>query len=127
MVGINNSYAAEQPVADSVLAGVLAVMRSVHARKPRARLLLQSMLPTSEVARNEAVVKPVNARLAAVARGPEFADFTTWLDLYPSFVDAQGQQDPRLFLDGLHPSEAGYRVWRDRLVPALAAARGLAR
>ncbi|WP_158219960.1 GDSL-type esterase/lipase family protein [Ideonella sp. A 288] len=127
MVGINNSYAAEMPVADSVFEGVLAVMRSLHARKPGTRLLLQSMLPTSETTRDDAVVKPVNARLAALAKSPEFAGFTLWLDLYPSFVDAQGRQDARLFVDGLHPSEAGYRVWRDRLVPALATARALAR
>ena len=77
--------------------------------------------------RDESVVRPVNARLLALAKTPEFAGFTTWLDLFPSFVDAQGRQDPRLFVDGLHPSEAGYRVWRDRLVPALAAARASAR
>ena len=123
MVGINNSYAPESPVADSVFEGVRAVMRSLHARKPGARLLLQSLLPTSEPSRDDTVVKPVNARLAALAQSPEFAGFTTWLDLYPSFVDAQGRQDGELFLDGLHPSEAGYRVWRDRLVPALVAAR----
>jgi lysophospholipase L1-like esterase len=127
MVGINNSYAAEAPVADSVYEGVLAVMRALHARKPGTRLVLQSLLPTSEPARDDAVVRPVNARLVALARSPEFAGFTTWLDLYPSFVDAQGRQDARLFVDGLHPSEAGYRVWRDRLVPALAAARAAAR
>ena len=34
MVGINNSYAAEAPVADSVLEGVLAVMRALHAASP---------------------------------------------------------------------------------------------
>ena len=123
MVGINNSYAPESPVADSVFEGVRAVMRSLHARKPGARLLLQSLLPTSEPSRDATVVKPVNARLAALASSPEFAGFTIWLDLYPSFVDAQGRQDGKLFLDGLHPSEAGYRVWRDRLVPALVAAR----
>jgi lysophospholipase L1-like esterase len=127
MVGINNSYAPEAPVADSVFEGVLAVMRSLHARKPGARLLLQSLLPTSEPARDEAVVKPVNARLSALAKSPEFAGFTIWLDLYPAFLDAQGRQDARLFVDGLHPSDAGYRVWRDRLVPALAAARAKAR
>jgi lysophospholipase L1-like esterase len=102
-------------------------MRALHARKPGARLLLQSILPTSEPSRDDTVVKPVNARLAVLARSPEFAGFTTWLDLYPSFVDAQGRQDTRLFLDGLHPSEAGYRIWRDRLVPALAAARNRVR
>ena len=127
MVGINNSYAAEPPVADSVFEGVLAVMRALHARKPGARLLLQSILPTSEPARDDSVVRPVNARLVALARTPEFAGFTTWLDLYPSFLDAQGRQDARLFVDGLHPSEAGYRVWRDLLVPALASARARAR
>lgn len=127
MVGINNSYAAEPPVADSVYAGVLAVARALHARQPGARLLLQSILPTSEPARDDAVVKPVNARLAALARSAEFAGFTTWLDLYPAFVDAQGRQQARLFVDGLHPSEAGYAVWRDRLLPALAAARAAAR
>jgi lysophospholipase L1-like esterase len=123
MVGINNSYAAESPVADSVFEGVLAVMRSLHARKPEARILLQSILPTSEPSRDETVVRPVNMRLAALTRSAEFAGFTTWLDLYPDFVDAQGMQDARLFVDGLHPSESGYRVWRDRLVPALDAAR----
>jgi lysophospholipase L1-like esterase len=127
MVGINNSYAPEMPVADSVFDGVLAVMRALHARKPGARLMLQSILPTAEAERDAAVVRPVNARLAALAKSPEFAGFTSWLDLTPSFVDAQGRQDARLFVDGLHPSEAGYRVWRDRLVPALAAARAAAR
>ena len=127
MVGINNSYAPEMPVDDSVFEGVLAVMRSLHARKPGARIVLQSMLPTSEPSRDDTVVKPVNLRLAALARSTEFASFTTWLDLYPAFVDAEGKQDPRLFVDGLHPSEAGYRVWRDRLVPALASARATAR
>ena len=62
-----------------------------------------------------------------LAKSPEFAGFTTWLDLYPAFLNAQGQQDARLFVDGLHPSEAGYRVWRDRLLPALSAARMPAR
>lgn len=127
MVGINNSYAPEMPVADSVFEGVLAVMRALHARKPGARLLLQSILPTSEPSRDDTVVKPVNERLAALAKSPEFAGFTTWLDLYPAFIDAQGKQRSRLFVDGLHPSEAGYRVWRDRLVPALASARTLER
>ena len=127
MVGINNSYAPEAPVADSVYEGVLAVMRSLHARKPATRLLLQSILPTSEPSRDDTVVRPVNAQLAALAKNPEFASFTIWLDLYPSFVDSNGRQDARLFVDGLHPSEAGYRIWRDRLVSALALARTSAR
>ncbi len=127
MVGINNSYAPESPISDSVFEGVLAVMRSLHARKPQTRILLQSILPTSEPDRDNAVVIPVNLRLAALAKSTEFASFTTWLDLYPDFIDAKGKQDPKFFVDGLHPNEAGYRVWRDRLIPALGKARASAR
>lgn len=123
MVGINNSYAAENPVADSVVEGVIAVMRSLHARKPNTRIVLQSLLPTSEIPRDRDVVNPVNARLAAVAQDAEFAAFTSWLDLYPSFVDDSGRQRASLFVDGLHPSEEGYRIWRDHLVSALSLER----
>jgi lysophospholipase L1-like esterase len=123
MVGINNSYAPEQPVADSVFEGVLAVIRALRKRKPAARIILQSILPTSEPERDDGVVKPVNSRLVGLEREPEFAGAIVWLDLYLSFVDKLGRQLSHLFIDGLHPNEDGYRVWRDLLVPALKVAR----
>lgn len=123
MVGINNSWDAEQPAADSIFAGIRAVVRSVHARKPDAIIVLQSLLPTNEAVRNAEVVRPVNARIAAMAIEAEFAPYVRFLDLYPGFVDAADIQIDSLFNDGLHPSEAGYRVWRDRLVPFLAEQR----
>ena len=123
MLGINNTWAAEEPVVDSVFAGVQAVLEALHARKPKARIILQSLLPTMEPAKNAQVVRPVNQRLQALAASAAFAGFTTWLDLYPSFVNAAGEQIGEDFNDGLHPNAAGYRVWRDRLLPALRSAR----
>jgi lysophospholipase L1-like esterase len=119
LVGINNSWAAEEPVADSVFEGVRAVIHALHAGKPKARIILQTLLPTNEEPRNDEVVRPVNRRLVALAASPPYADYVTLLDLYPAFVDASGKQIDSLFNDGLHPSEAGYRVWRDQLVPFL--------
>lgn len=130
MIGINNSWDAEQPVADSIAAGIRAVVRSVHRAKPDAIIVLQSLLPTQEAERDRDVVRPVNARIAAMAAEPDFTGFVRHLDLYPAFVDEAGVQRAELFNDGLHPSEAGYRVWRDRLVPFLErqrAARGMPR
>lgn len=124
MIGINNSWDAETPAADSIFAGIREVVRSVHARKPDAVVVLQSLLPTQEADRDRDVVRPVNARIAALAADPEFSAYVRHLDLYPAFVDAGGVQRSELFNDGLHPSEAGYRVWRDRLVPFLQALRG---
>jgi lysophospholipase L1-like esterase len=123
MLGINNTWAAETPVADSVFEGVRAVLVAAHERQPRARIVLQSLLPTNDPAKNREVVQVVNQRLQALALSPAWSAYTSWLDLTPGFVDAQGQQVSALFTDGLHPNQAGYRVWRDRLLPWLAAER----
>jgi lysophospholipase L1-like esterase len=123
MIGINNSWAAETPIADSIYEGARAVLTALHARKPRAKIVLQSLLPIVDVAKDRNVVRPVNVRLRALAQSPAFAGSTTFLDLYPSFVDRTGTQITRYFNDGIHPSEAGYRVWRDQLVPFLAEVR----
>ncbi len=123
MLGINNSWAAEQPVAESIYQGVLANLRALHARKPNARIVLQSLLPTNDAAKNKDLVLVVNQRLEALAKTSEFSKFTVYLNLYPAFTDASGIQIANYFTDGLHPNDAGYQVWRDRLLESLKQAR----
>jgi lysophospholipase L1-like esterase len=123
MIGINNSWDAETPAVDSVVAGVRAVVAAVRARKPDARIVLQSLLPTNEPARNEGLVLPVNAALAALATEPGQAGHVRYLDLYPAFVGADGRQNSALFMDPVHPNEAGYRAWRERLIPLVTSIR----
>lgn len=119
LVGINNTWAGEEPLAESVFAGIRAVLNAVHERQPGATVILQSLLPTNDEAKNLAVVGPVNQRLFTLTATPPIAAYTRYLDLHSSFVDANGRQLGEHFNDGLHPSESGYRVWRDRLVPFL--------
>lgn len=119
MVGINNTWAGQDPMADSVFAGIRAVLTAVHARQPAAGVILQSLLPTNDETKNQNVVRPVNRRLAELAASAPFAAYTHYLDLYPAFVDSSGKQLAGYFNDGLHPGESGYRIWRDRLVPFL--------
>ena len=123
MLGINNSWAAEDPVADSIFEGVQAALSALHARKPKSRIILQSLLPTNDVTKNRDVVRVVNQRLRQLASSAEFANFTRYLDLYPAFTDATGAQVSNYFTDGLHPNETGYRVWRDQLVTFLRTVR----
>jgi lysophospholipase L1-like esterase len=123
LIGINNSWAAETPAVDSIVQGVRAVVAAVHDRKPRARIVLLSLLPTNEPARNAEIVGPVNAALAAFASdGPQTA-YVRYLDLYPAFLGADGLQNRAFFMDGVHPNEAGYRAWRDRLIPFIDSVR----
>ena len=123
MIGINNSWDAETPAVDSVFAGIQAVVAAVHRRKPDALIVLQSLLPTNEPQRNTQLVLPVNAALAAFAAASPQTAYVRYLDLYPTFLTARGQQNPAFFMDGVHPNESGYRAWRDQLLPFLETVR----
>jgi lysophospholipase L1-like esterase len=122
MIGINNLSDAE-PVVDSMFEGIRAVVVALHERKPTARIILQSLLPIPDEAKNSNVVRPVNQRLAMLANSQPFAGFVSFLDLYPAFVDGSGKEIVSYFNDGTHPSQDGYRVWRDQLVPFLSKIR----
>jgi lysophospholipase L1-like esterase len=121
MLGINNSFDAEKPATTSIIKGVQAVVARLRERKPNARIVIQSLLPTEDPVKNRDLVQPVNAALRTHAAS---LPNTAFLDLYPSFVDEAGLQRRALFNDALHPSRDGYRVWRDRLVAFLNAAPG---
>ena len=120
MIGVNNTWAQEDPVVESVFTGITSVLEAVHARKPKARIILQSLLPTNDAERNRNVVVPVNTRIKDLAARQPHAGYTVFLDLYPHFTAAQGGQNAALFVtDGVHPNDAGYRVWSGQLLPFL--------
>ncbi len=120
LIGVNNTWAEETPVVDSVVAGIVQVVNAVHARKPDARIVLQSLIPTNDPVKNRDALLPINRRIADLAASPQFSGFVSYLDLYPLFTDAAGQQISGYFVsDGVHPNQSGYRVWRDLLVPYL--------
>lgn len=113
MLGINNSFDVEQPAVASITQGVEAVIARIRERKPTARIVVQSLLPTDDDAKNRDLVQPVNANLRAHVRATKGLYF---LDLYPAFVDSTGAQRRELFNDSLHPSREGYRLWRDQVL-----------
>jgi lysophospholipase L1-like esterase len=124
LIGVNNTWAEETPVVDSVVAGIAQVLAAVHARKPDARIVLQSLIPTNDPVKNRDALLPINRRIADLATSPQFSGFVSYLDLYPLFADAAGQQISGYFVsDGVHPNQSGYRIWRDRLVPYLSELR----
>lgn len=41
------------------------------------------------------------------------------VDIYPLFLDSNGNMDESLFVDGLHPNMAGYQKYEDALLPVI--------
>ena len=121
MLGVNNIGHIDEPVVDKVVAGDIAVIRRLRALRPNAHILVQSILPTNKPGDAERFIQPINTRLRAEL--PALGGNISWLDLYPSYVTSDGAQDGALFRDGYHPTVAGYRVWRSRLLPVLSALR----
>jgi lysophospholipase L1-like esterase len=119
LVGVNDLVAGTDP--DTLARRHDALVGELRRRLPRARVVVQSLLPIREelVAPRErlasATVRRANALLApaAVAAGAE------WLDLARQLADADGELDVRYSLDGLHLSPAGYRAWAAALRPYL--------
>ena len=124
LVGINNGWMPEEPVVDSIVLGIQAALDAVRDRLPRARIVLQTLLPTGDDERNARIVEPVNRRILALAADRRHAPHLSLLDLHAAFVDRAGRQVTAYFVDGLHPNEAGYRAWRDHLVRHLTQERG---
>jgi lysophospholipase L1-like esterase len=123
LVGINNTWDPETPVAASVFDGIRAVISAVHDRQPKAIVILESLLPTNDALKNRETVLPVNQRLRELTASLPFANYVVYLDLYSKFVDSSGAQMSGYFMDGLHPNESGYRIWRDALLPCIDNAR----
>ena len=83
------------------------------AAAPNARIIVQSVLPRTD--RYQPLVAPLNAALSRVAveRDVEFVDHTE------RFAGQDGQLDPALHDDGIHPNGNGHLFLVEALRPLL--------
>jgi lysophospholipase L1-like esterase len=65
-------------------------------------------------------LETVRATNAAVDKVMEGFPNAHRVKTFESFLKADGTQDKSLFLDGTHPTAAGYAVWQKVLAPELA-------
>ena len=102
LIGTNNL---DLDTPEEVLAGIDAVSRAIHAKLPKARILALGILPRKDQARLKSDLDKVNYLLQTrlQPRG-----YVRVVDFGNMFRKAVGSFDDSLFLDGLHPNQAGY-------------------
>lgn len=136
LVGINDLIRGVSE--ETLLANHREIMQHLKVAHPQAQIIVQSILPH---AGNQFMVQAQASTAAGVVQSsypvwvPRLALVTNryirqlnqqleviakeegvdYLDLYPSFADANGDLLPDLSTDGLHLSQKGYQVWRSRL------------
>jgi lysophospholipase L1-like esterase len=112
LIGVNNLWAM-QHTADEVAAGIEAVVALLQAKLPRAKVLLQGILPTGEEADNplRAIIKDINRRISRLDDGNR----VRFYDFGNLFLEPDGRIGAEKMPDFCHLSPTGYRMWAEAL------------
>lgn len=108
---------------DQIVENLRAIVRGIHERLPKARVVVQSVYPVGE---GEGLyfttrIQDINARLERLADELDYR----YADVYSALQTADGRLDARYSDDGLHPNDAGYQAACPIVLAALeSAARG---
>lgn len=95
--------------AEQTAEGVTAIVKSLREKQPQMKILLLAIFPRGASAedkmrkQNEAT----NRLIAKLADGKT----VHFLDINPSFLEADGTLSKDIMPDLLHPNAAGYEIW----------------
>lgn len=108
--------------ADSIAEATEQIVRRIISESPRTKVYVQSLLPINNsfnrykrLIGKEQVIRDINKLNAAMANRYGI----TWIDLYDSFADNDGNLRSDLTNDGLHLLAPGYMIWKEILLPYL--------
>ncbi|KOH44613.1 hypothetical protein NC99_25980 [Sunxiuqinia dokdonensis] len=113
MIGINDIG---RGVPVDVIAGkIQEILQTIQQESSKTELYLQSVLPINEqviwyeyMKNKSKQIVLLNEKLKTIAANENI----TYLDLYASFADENGQLLPEYTADGIHLSAEGYLHWR---------------
>ncbi|MFL5844172.1 MAG: GDSL-type esterase/lipase family protein [Solirubrobacteraceae bacterium] len=90
------------------------IIRRIRAKAPAALLLVNSVLPRTELFAERVRALNESNQAAAARHG------ATYVDLWPTFADEHGAIRKDYARDNLHLTPAGYLAWAEVLRPLLA-------
>jgi lysophospholipase L1-like esterase len=115
MIGTNNSNRNDN-TAQEIAAGVTAIVKEIHQRSPKTKVLLLGIFPRATGKTPEAnqaqmdKIKQVNTTIAKLDDGGKTVRY---LDIGSKFQAPDGSLPRSIMPDQLHLSEKGYRIWAD--------------
>ena len=120
MIGTNNNSANDSDPA-AVAEGVKKIVAGIRSRQPKAKVILHPIFPRGCSADSgHAAAKSRNEKTNALLK--QFAGEDgklVWVDFNDKLVDESGWVPKSLMADEIHPTDAGYDIWMDALVPYL--------
>ncbi len=102
--------------------GQRAICALIHKASPATHILLMGIFPRStpdDPLRRQ--IREINALAALHVAETENISF---LDIGHLFLEADGRIAPHLMEDRVHPTEEGYRIWAEAILPVVQARLG---
>jgi lysophospholipase L1-like esterase len=114
-VGDNDIAAGKSP--EQVVADTTSFISRVHDALPETRIVYIATKPSLARWRLIDPMRAVNASIRKLAEDTPYVEF---VDIDAPMLGADGKPRAELFIaDGLHLSDAGYRLWSDLVRPHL--------
>jgi beta-glucosidase len=117
MIGTNNLG---NPSNEAIEAGIEKIVKQVHEKLPKTKILLLGVFPRGRQADNpyRARIKEINDALAKLDNNGRTVKF---LDIGDKFLDSDGKIPNDVMPDppALHPNAKGYQIWADAVTPTI--------
>ncbi len=120
MIGTNNvgqAQGAEPP--ESAAAGVRAIVKEIHGRSPKTKVLLLAVFPRGEKP-EDPKRKAVGAINAEISKLDDGGKTVRLLDIGAKFLQPDGTISKEIMPDFLHLSAKGYEIWADAVKEPIA-------
>lgn len=109
MIGTNN---AGSNTAEEIADGITAVVKEIHKRSPKTKVLLLGVFPRNEKAEDKTRQK-LNEVNKTISKLDDGGKTVKYLDIGPKFLKEDGTLTRDIMPDLLHLSEKGYQIWGD--------------
>jgi lysophospholipase L1-like esterase len=116
MIGTNNLRFRGPPnTPEEVSMGIAAIVTRFRAKFPEAKVLLLGVFPRG--AEPGAPLREPIRRINSIIAGLDDGEYVRFMDIGDQFLEPDGSISTDVMADGLHPTELGYEIWADAVMP----------
>ena len=116
MIGTNNLRFRGPPnTPEEVSMGISAIVTRFRVQFPDAKVLLLGVFPRGAEATAE-LRAPIR-RINSIISGLDDGEYVRFMDIGDRFLEPDGSISVEVMADGLHPTELGYQIWADAVMP----------
>ncbi len=116
MIGTNNLRFRGPPnTPEEVSMGIAAIVTRFRAKFPEAKVLLLGIFPRGAEATDplREPIRQINSIISALDDG----EYVRFMDIGDRFLEPDGSISTEVMGDALHPTERGYEIWADAVMP----------